>query len=1123
MAEQKYKHTADAVMASADRDFVAQQKDVESKQTKAHQHLQQRLAQRKHAASKPTKSVSTKSRGTKGGDIELTDLEAGEGKHAPAMYDNPLNDDPDQALQDAEEDDRALRNKIAQDQESARLRLIKRMRARNQKSTGKHKHPTIQERRASRMQAKSGSIQKTQGMLSSFWNGHRDGRKHKPQGHHGTDQKQKEAHEAAYSRFLKHKFTPDVAYPGEDKPHISSLRARVRQALRSPRLVADLSDDESENQEPSFDSKTGSVKFHGKKYSPISWCNSHTGTHKCHCRCCHLEGTHSDFAGYGLGIVLWFKYVKWMGMIFFGLLLLSIPQLLMFGSSGKLMGQLETESKLHVLAQLGMANMGEGSTLCVSAPSSSVLALQCGKGQLIQSISSVHYGMPSGLCECPGTSKNEEQYFARLPPDATNPMSCTAGDGLYPFSGVETYSQDRCCSSKKTVSGVADFSSLLFTDSSECYSPNYDGTSTSTATSNSSSTTTTDGCASSKTDPTGSSATHSYAFAIVKEGCLGKNGCQLPVNDLTMWNGTAFSLCHPPNSTDSTDFSNASRSVAYNCWRALGTKMVGCKEISNFQKSLNIVAVCTDESMTFFDVAISKNTVWVVLTLTEICQCIFVLFMIFMLRTSEKADVTEQGNEVQSIELFTIFLPRIHDLAHDPVYKDEEASASVAKILQEQNKKNGCCKTYPTHMVDTTKLSRSLRHHFESLLSSCRPVVDHKKLGLTDAEWDTCQLNKKYPVKVADVKFGRRDGEVIRLQKLRGRVLHELQHETAHLEHHHETFSPHQLKKMEDHVHKELDRLESLGEKIAELEANPTIHNPECAFVTFQKREDKLRALALYPRSTIFYCMCQPRDCARCCCSEKRIRAYVPPSAGGLQGEDVRSTNCSCSDTPDRFYRTWIATETPAPENIRWENLTVGKTNRCCRVLCSSIVTIILLLATIGGSILVKNETLKQARLYPNVDCNSLKLTQPGATITKTAAILDEMKLEQMNSTFFEEKNARESLLGCYCSEKNVQDLYTLTFDLDSVPGLTAAGFTIPKEYASSAHPEFARNWCLKWLYDTATEEGLGVASVLLIVIVNMLLKVIMKRLVNGERPISQSKFSTSLTTKLVSLFIVCL
>ena len=242
---------------------------------------------------------------------------------------------------------------------AARANIVQRMRNDHQESTG---HMTVSERREQRRKAKMSTLNQAKNIAHNFWTGHRQGRFiSAPQGHPPTKNESKEEHVADYSRFLETKFTPDVMYKGEDKPHISSLRARVRQALRSPRMVVDIEEEDSDHgAEPCYNSKTGVVVFHNKRYTPYSLCGgSGLGTHKLfHCRCCVQVGTGSEFEVYGLGVVLWFKYVKWMGIIFFGLCLLALPQWSIFGSSGKLAGELDSESKLHVLAQLGMANMG---------------------------------------------------------------------------------------------------------------------------------------------------------------------------------------------------------------------------------------------------------------------------------------------------------------------------------------------------------------------------------------------------------------------------------------------------------------------------------------------------------------------------------------------------------------------------------------------------------------------------------------------------------------------------------------------------------------------------------------------------------------------------------------------
>jgi hypothetical protein len=654
----------------------------------------------------------------------------------------------------------------AAEKREQRQKTIKKYRENHSRSTGEHVNMTIAEKRKQRMISKSHPVNKAKNMISNFWNAHRELRDNgSPQGHFGDSKlnpedraKEAQEHEGTYQSFLKTKFIPDVRYKDEDKPHISSLRARVRQALRSPRKIIKCENEEANN----YDHKTGEVIFKNKKYQKYSFCGSDLGTHKLfHCKCCAEKGTGSAFSNYGLGIVLWFKYIKMMITIFVGLTILALPQWGMYGSSGKLVGELESVSKLHTLAQLGMANMGEGSTLCVSALESTELALQCSFGQKISTIVSVHYGYPTGLCSCPGTTKFANEYGAALPPDPTFPLSCS--DSSYPYSGVVKYSNDqRCCSNKLSSNGKADLSSLSFKDRSLCYSKsNSDSkkelkSQTQTLTSSTSG----DDCDQSKGSGSGSeenagTGTNSYAYNVVKSGCVGKNGCKIKVNDRTTYDGTHFKLC-----TTTLNTQNASRSIAFDCKEALGTQMEGCNDKSfrisgERGKTLNVVAVCTDESITVFDYVVDKNVVWIVLTITEIVQCMFILFCVYLLKRSTHIDISEQANTVQSIELFTIFLPRIHDLAHDNVYKDIEKSNNVIKHLKDENKVDNCCHKYETFMIDEKKLKASIKHHFERLLSSRKPVVDREHLWMEPKEWEKCNKEKKWPVEVHDIKFGK--------------------------------------------------------------------------------------------------------------------------------------------------------------------------------------------------------------------------------------------------------------------------------------------------------------------------------------------------------------------------------
>ncbi len=793
-----------------------------------------------------------------------------------------------------------------------------------------------------------------------------------------------------------------------------------------------------------------------------------------------------------------------------------------------------------------------------------------GEGQSIGDIVSVHYGQPkSGICGCPGNVEFAETFGASLPPDPTFPQTCGSD---YPFTGIEPISGVRCCAKRQTQSKEADLSGLVFRDGTTCFSPQQTRHNETTGQGNGVTRDDASCDATANTDATSGKGT--YAYGIVASACLGKSGCAIPVSDLTSFSNGSLGFCNPPTSrtimvsnssgnrrlgtTNNTNgtlipqvVSLGNKSGAYYCENAFGSGLEGCSATYHGKglNKLSVVVTCADTSITLYGAVIPKNTVWLILTLTDIGQCLFVLIMVWILRNSEDGNAKDMASSKASIELFTIFLPRVRSLAADPIFIDRsaemESQGELKQNTEELDKEyNHSSSSSRSRLVDTNKLSRVLKNHFETVLGQIRPVVADDKMGYSNKQALEYEAQKHWPVKVADVQFGRNDGAVLRLQRLRGHLLHELQHETAHLEHHHGDFSERALNKIEAHVHKELDRLEALDKKIAELESRPDVHNPACAFITLETREAKLRALAAYPRSTLFYCCCQIKPSECCCCLEKRIRAELPildavgaaeegkaddigEEAEGKVGGAGPSKYLQDTESPSKpppLYRVWLSTRTPAPENILWQNLTIGRASRCFRISLSCLITVVLLLATIGGSILVKNQTLKMSREYPSVDCVSLtkavavdKLTgEPtGKGITLEDALLDEMQIERINATTFEPKNVKLGLLGCYCSE-HIQDAYTTEF-VPAAFNVSTAEYPIPEGYVENGlfGLDYRKTWCVKWVVDSTQKQGLSIASVLIIVIVNMMLKMVMKRLVNMEAPISQSDFSESLMTKL--------
>jgi hypothetical protein len=117
----------------------------------------------------------------------------------------------------------SLVEEVEPDRRSARSAIVQKIRDQQQRYSGLQTN-NISAKREERKRIANTSAARAKSVLNDFWQGHRNMRiQGKPQGHHSTNSEEKKRHEAAYSLFLKQKFTPDVALtgPGADKPHVS--------------------------------------------------------------------------------------------------------------------------------------------------------------------------------------------------------------------------------------------------------------------------------------------------------------------------------------------------------------------------------------------------------------------------------------------------------------------------------------------------------------------------------------------------------------------------------------------------------------------------------------------------------------------------------------------------------------------------------------------------------------------------------------------------------------------------------------------------------------------------------------------------------------------------------------
>ena len=88
-------------------------------------------------------------------------------------------------------------------------------------------------------------------------------------------------------------------------------------------------------------------------------CKTNLGCHDC----CSRERRRSDFDEYGVGTVLYFQFLKYMGCLFLAMAFLSIPSMLFFFYGTELTDYSLT--KIVTAASLG--NLGSSAPVCKSA------------------------------------------------------------------------------------------------------------------------------------------------------------------------------------------------------------------------------------------------------------------------------------------------------------------------------------------------------------------------------------------------------------------------------------------------------------------------------------------------------------------------------------------------------------------------------------------------------------------------------------------------------------------------------------------------------------------------------------------------------------------------------------
>ncbi|RHY90031.1 hypothetical protein DYB35_001248 [Aphanomyces astaci] len=175
---------------------------------------------------------------------------------------------------------------------------------------------------------------------------------------------------------------------------------------------------------------------------------------------------------YGIGVSLYFKFLKVMSWLFLIMFIISLPSMVIYvicgsGNGDAIKLQLQ-KNPLAILGMTSMGHLGESESVCAQAKYGETLTLTCPYGEIGHVDASYSLHDAQGTCSCPTAYQASSKGVCRGPLDdaacPTSGLPCFLGD--FPSAG------DTCCGyTKDTVSGAGTFPELMLKDAEGCASP----------------------------------------------------------------------------------------------------------------------------------------------------------------------------------------------------------------------------------------------------------------------------------------------------------------------------------------------------------------------------------------------------------------------------------------------------------------------------------------------------------------------------------------------------------------------------------------------------------------------------------------------------------------------------
>ena len=607
----------------------------------------------------------------------------------------------------------------------------------------------------------------------------------------------------------------------------------------------------------------------------------------------------------GIGVTLYYRFLKFMIIVMGVLSLLAVPNMLLMFSGGKL--EAEVVTPLDRLSLLTMGNLGEGLDVCSQALDGESVEIQCPAGAVVGNIQA-YYGLPSGSCSCPA-AQQPSRDSGECDGGNIDGAQCLP-EGSYchlevkrqvPTPTGDEFRSGSCCA-HQLVDNRPDFGWLSVVLNSHC---------------------------------------HARGAEIAVEGlCLGAQACSIPASSRNItWqpsevygtecpdggavlpNGDCtypldptgdLASCVWPNATlddpdlfDLDAFEDSSPtptgySVVYTDGRVEevaafpenGTATQGVRFIHPIsskvqlvspelpapgQHRLLVIAQCFDTSVFVFTETFSKTEVAVFLGMFDAVIVILFMFAILMLGELERQEV-RSFRDVSAAD-YSVFMPKL-----------------------------------PPHQ-NLGKLDEQLRLHFSKVVSRAKKV----ERELTNPA-------------IADISFAMANTEVVELLEKRGKVLKRMDKRIqSMLLKHKQGADERTMEKVKAGLNKLKSELEHMDRVLDQRESTKGNEQAVSAYITFEEEEACLRALETYPRSTLLYYCCQ-----------KRANKY----AG--------------------IHRVWVQ-RADEPTDINWANLNVN--TRTFRVMLTTLFTLLVLALSGLAVFLAEDAKRTVAREYTSADC----------------------------------------------------------------------------------------------------------------------------------------------------------